>query len=77
MAIQKPNKARPTSAFVSVRSTRAQYEELQKLAGVMLRGTVNGIVQNARDGFIECEAEVWFAAAKRASRNVIDFSATQ
>jgi hypothetical protein len=35
MAIQKPNKARPTSAFVSVRITRAQYEELQKLGGVI------------------------------------------
>lgn len=74
--IEEPMDKKTASAYVSVRITRDQYEALQKVAtllpgGNVKKGTknsVNGLVQDSVQTYLDCEAAEWIAAAERIAK---------
>jgi len=61
---------KPASAYVSVRITAEQAAKLKEVADVMPGGTVNGLVQDCVDAYLECEAKIWLKAAQEARKKI-------
>ena len=58
------------SAYQSVRITKSQADKLKEVADVMPGGTVNGLVQDCVDAYLECEAPIWLRAASEARKKI-------